>query len=70
MDGDTGAEGIMIEMTCWSCGRKGQAADCLQKRLAACKRCRAVNLVPARAPRPYTPLGRAAVVLRPVAVST
>lgn len=49
----------MIELNCWRCGRPGRVPDCLARRLAACKRCRAVNLIPTRAARAVAPLGRA-----------
>ncbi len=55
----------MIEVTCWNCGRKGQASERFARRLAACKRCRAVNLIPTRPVRARSPLGRAVAVGRP-----
>ncbi len=55
----------MIEMTCWRCGWAGRAYDRFARRLAACKRCRAVNVVPPLPPRKVYPLGLAVAIDAP-----
>jgi hypothetical protein len=60
----------MIELTCWGCGRPGLAPARFGLCLATCKRCRAVNLVPARSPRATYPLGRAQAVGRPKPIAS